>query len=121
MYRSRAEAHVRRLDYPERPRSNSLPGEQTNALSVIVPTFRRRELLAECLDSLALALRELPDACELIVVDNGSADGTTEFVQGRFPEVRLLTLGENLGFTGAVRQGLGAASGEWVAVFNDEV
>jgi GT2 family glycosyltransferase len=57
-------------------------------LSIIVPSYNARDLLADCLQS----LYENPpsEAYEIIVIDDASADGTSEMVRTRFPEVRLL-------------------------------
>jgi GT2 family glycosyltransferase len=58
------------------------------ALSVIIPSFNTRELLANCLQSI---YRNPPgEPFEIIVVDDASTDGTSEMVRARFPGVRLL-------------------------------
>src|SRR5438876_11919085 len=57
-------------------------------LSIIIPTYNARELLADCLRSIYQNPPSEP--CEVIVVDDASADGTSEMVAARFPQVRLL-------------------------------
>ncbi|NPV06460.1 MAG: glycosyltransferase family 2 protein [Anaerolineae bacterium] len=59
----------------------------------------------ECLDSL-LALRPAPEW--VVVADNGSTDGTPEAVRARFPSVRVLSSGENLGVAGGYNYGVRA-------------
>jgi GT2 family glycosyltransferase len=57
---------------------------------------------------------------EIILVDNGSRDGSVEFVREQFPAVRLLALDENLGFTGGNNRGVAEARGEWLAFLNND-
>ena len=52
------------------------------AVSTIIVNHERRELLSICLESLERALRALDEDTELIVVDNGSADGSADLVEG---------------------------------------
>ena len=89
-------------------------------VSVIIPTNNQRELLRECLES--FAEREY-DPVELIVVDNGSKDGSREMVRSEFPEVRLLTFKAERGLGYITNRGIMAAKGEILAVGfnNDEV
>src|SRR5207302_3755552 len=54
---------------------------------------------------------------ELIVVDNG---GLAPFIRELSPNVRLIEPGSNVGFAGGVQRGVAAASGEWVALVNDD-
>jgi GT2 family glycosyltransferase len=69
------------------------------ALSVIVVSFNVRELLRACLASLRAAGEELP--LQLLAVDNASADGSAAMVSQEFPEVELLALERNAGFSAA--------------------
>lgn len=86
-------------------------------LSVVIVNWNSREDLAECLDSMrAQTHRDL----EVIVVDNGSRDGSLEMMRARYTEFRLLDEGENLGFAEGCNRGIAAASGEWVAMLNND-
>src|SRR5438270_1623333 len=87
------------------------------AISVVIVAYRQRELLAECLQSCVRAAAEVPGGTELIVVDNG---GLAPFIREGWPSVRLIEPGENVGFAGGVQRGVAAASGEWVALLNDD-
>lgn len=83
-------------------------------VTVVVMTRNRVEELLATLDRLAA----LPDDVRIVVVDNGSADGTADAVAGRFPAVELIALDDNLGVEArnlAVRR----ASTPYVA-FNDD-
>jgi GT2 family glycosyltransferase len=86
-------------------------------LSVVVVNWNSREDLAACLESLRLQThRDL----EIVVVDNGSTDGSVELMRNRFPECKLLAERENLGFAEACNRGIDASSGEWVAMLNND-
>src|SRR5690242_11613036 len=68
-------------------------------LSVIVVSFNVRDLLRECLGSLRAAGADLP--LQVLVVENGSEDGSGAMVAREFPEVELLDPRRNLGFSAA--------------------
>ena len=89
-------------------------------VSALIVNYNRRELLAACLRSLAEALARVEDETEVIVVDNGSTDGSARLVEESFPHAVLLALPRNLGFSGGVVQGMGRAQGEWIALFNND-
>lgn len=66
--------------------------------AIIIPSWNTKELLKNCLDS----LKSLPpDRFEIIVVDNGSVDGSWEIVKKDFPRAKLLRNEENIGFAKA--------------------
>jgi GT2 family glycosyltransferase len=86
-------------------------------LSVVVVNWNSIADLRHCLESLrAQTHRRL----EVIVVDNGSEDGSAEMVGAEFPEVLLLRETENLGFAEACNRGIAASHGEWVAMLNND-
>ena len=87
-------------------------------LSVIIVNRNTRELLAACLRSIA----ELPDrvVCEIIVVDNGSSDGSPEMVIERFPSVHLIRNQTNTGFAYPNNQGLAVSRGRHVMLLNSD-
>lgn len=86
-------------------------------LSVVVVTWRARELLQACLQSLAAqSYGEL----EIIVVDNDSRDGSSEMVRSDFPQVTLIETGKNLGFAEGCNLGIDASRGEWVCMLNND-
>jgi len=61
-------------------------------ISVVIVTWNGRQHLQTCLSSVAA---QIAVRAETIVVDNGSTDGTAEYVRSQFPWVRLVALGEN--------------------------
>lgn len=86
--------------------------------SVIVPNHDRKELLASCLESLdAQSFRDF----ETIVVDNGSKDGSREFLESRKTNaLRPVFLDDNLGFAAACNAGIALARGRYVATLNND-
>jgi len=91
-------------------------GAQPRA-SVIIPHWNGRQHLEVCLN--ALRRQTLADH-EVLLVDNGSSDGSQDFVRNNFPEVRLIELNENRGFTGACNAGYDASRGEFVCLLNND-
>jgi GT2 family glycosyltransferase len=91
-------------------------------LAVVIVSWRTRELLRSCLQSLRAALGDRLEAgaAELIVVDNASGDGTVEMVQAEFAEVRLIANKENRGYAAGNNQGIDAARGRNVMLLNPD-
>lgn len=86
------------------------------AVSAIVVNWNTRELLERCLG--ALEQEALP--LEVIVVDNGSSDGSVELVEGRFPSARLLRNADNRGYAAANNQGMAVARGRYFLLLNSD-
>src|SRR5579863_5460245 len=90
-------------------------------ISVVVVNWNRRDLLHACLSSLQ---RQGGIPFEVIVVDNGSDDGSAEMIAGHFGDaglpVRLIRNRENRGFCAANNQGIAAAGGCFVALLNND-
>ena len=87
------------------------------SISVVIVNWNARDDLAACLRSVR-AQREPAD--QLVVVDNGSEDGSSELVAREFSEVALVATGENLGFAEGCNRGLAVATGDWVAILNND-
>ncbi|MBN1681592.1 MAG: glycosyltransferase family 2 protein [Anaerolineae bacterium] len=86
-------------------------------LSVIIPNWNGAHHLKTCLD----ALRSQTYAnLEVIVADNASSDGSLELLADHYPEVHVITLHENQGFTGACNAGLSIATGDYSALLNND-
>ena len=89
------------------------------SISVVVPNWNGRHHLSACLDSL-LALDYPSDLVDVIVVDNGSTDGSVELVGAKYPQVRVLRNPGNTGFAHACNQGVDASTAEFVAFLNND-
>ena len=86
-------------------------------ISVIVVTWNARSLLKKCLISL---YNQTYKRYEVIVVDNASEDKTAQMIKEEFPNVKLIILKENKGFTGGNIEGLKHAKGEFIALLNND-
>jgi len=87
-------------------------------LSIIIVTYNSRRHIDECLSSV-LGTPPAVDR-EVIVVDNASEDGTAAAVRGRWPAVRVIDAGSNLGFAKANNVGIRHSSGELVLLLNPD-
>lgn len=87
-------------------------------LSIIIVSYNTRELLADCINSVKKNLTGL--TCEIVVVDNNSADGSTAILKIDYPEVRLIENKYNAGFAKANNQGLELCSGEYILLLNSD-
>lgn len=86
-------------------------------VSVCIVTFQAREMLRDCLRSLAENTR---CSYEVIVTDNGSSDGTIEMLCQEFPAVRLIRNTSNLGYTLPMNQALRQGCGRYLAQLNPD-
>lgn len=87
-------------------------------VSIVIVTWNGRSLLERCLPSVAAS--HYPDF-EIIVVDNGSSDGTADWLRAHYPAVRVLALDTNLGFCGGNNAGIAASSAPYVVLLNNDV
>jgi len=85
--------------------------------SVVIPNWNGAHHLPACLE--ALRAQTCSDL-EVILVDNASTDGSVALVAERYPEVRLLVLGRNLGLTGGNNAGFRAARGDILISLNND-
>jgi GT2 family glycosyltransferase len=85
--------------------------------SVVIPTWNGRDLLRAALRSLR---RQTLRDVEIVVVDNGSRDGTVEMLGSEYPEVVVVRFAENRGFAVAVNAGVRASRGRCVALLNND-
>ncbi len=85
-------------------------------VSVLIPTHNRAHTLGRALDSV---LAQTLPAAEIIVVDDGSADGTADLLARRYPAVRCLRQ-SNHGVSHARNRAIEAAGGEWLALLDSD-
>lgn len=86
-------------------------------VSVIIVNRNTRQLLEDCLK--AVYAQDLP-GLEVLVVDNGSTDGSTEMIQARFPTVRLVKNARNEGFARPNNIAMGMATGRYLFLLNSD-
>ena len=89
-------------------------------ISAIVVNWNQRQHTLNCIDSLVAALGEIEGQSEILIVDNGSTDGSNDALRERFPQVRIVERGRNTGFTPALAEGLRRTSGEWILLVNND-
>ncbi len=92
----------------------------TASATVVIPNWNGRDLLEKYLPSVLDAMRGHPGN-EVLVVDNGSTDGSADFLRTHFPEVNLLALPHNLGFGGGSNAGFRAAKNDIVVLLNSDM
>jgi len=87
--------------------------------AVVILNYNTRNYLRQFLPGLIESCKGL-DA-EVIVADNASSDGSAETMKAEFPEVRLITLTENFGFTGGYNKALRQVEAEYYVLINSDV
>lgn len=105
------------LGRARRPK-NTMP--DTSAASVVIPNWNGRDLLEKYLPSVLEAMAGNARN-EVIVVDNGSTDGSADFVRSAYPRVKLVALKKNLGFGGGSNRGFREASNDIVVLLNSDM
>jgi GT2 family glycosyltransferase len=101
---------------PDLSQANAVPA----AASVVIPNWNGKDLLEKYLPSVVEALAANP-ANEIVVVDNGSTDGSAEYLAAEFPRVKTIALPANLGFGGGSNAGIRAASNRIVVLLNSDM
>ncbi len=86
-------------------------------VTVVIPHYNGREILAHCLESLRKTTFE---DYEILLVDNGSSDGSGEMVEAQFPEVRVVRSELNLGFAAGCNLGIRSSTAPYVVLLNND-
>ncbi|EAW35723.1 glycosyltransferase family 2 protein [Lyngbya sp. PCC 8106] len=87
-------------------------------VSVIIPTYNRLTMLKEALTS--ILSQDYQEKVEVIVVDDNSGDGTSEFIAREYPDIHLITLNENVGCPAARNLGINQAKGRYIAFLDSD-
>lgn len=88
-------------------------------LTIVVPAYNEAKRLPSTLAQLEWYARRVQFAIEIIVVDDGSTDGTKQIVgQGKYPHVQLVSLEKNAGKFAAFRAGALQANSEWILLYD---
>lgn len=88
-------------------------------ITVVIPNYNGMKYMEDCLVALYHQEKETPKY-KVIVVDNGSKDGSAELVEKQFPQVQLIRLTENTGFCHAVNVGIEASDTPYVLLLNND-
>ena len=86
------------------------------SVTTVIPTYNRRSLLPRALDSV---LTQTVPPSEVIVVDDGSSDGTADLIREQYPSVSLIEQ-ENQGVSEARNRGIREAAGDWIAFLDSD-
>ncbi len=116
---------MERLEAPDPARGLTDPEKASTSAgpicSIVIPTYNGRDLLARCLASIE---RNRPEPehrpIEVVVADDGSTDGTAEWLPEAFPWVRLERLARNGGFCAAANAGIASARGAFIQLLNND-
>jgi GT2 family glycosyltransferase len=90
-------------------------------LSVVILNWNGKHFLRTCLPSVIEAAGEYANNCQISVVDNGSNDGSIEYLRSNFPQVEIVALEKNLGFSAAMNIGFKKANGNIVIGLNNDI
>lgn len=88
--------------------------EQQIRSSVVIPNYNGIEYIEKCLRTLE------GEPAHIIVVDNGSTDGSRQIVQEKFPQIELICLEKNYGFCKAVNEGIARSKTTYVILLNND-
>ena len=91
-------------------------------LSIVIVSYNTRALTLRCLDCLYQELSEsgLAESSEILLVENGSRDGSADAVRAAFPAVEVIVNARNAGFGVGNNQGMERARGEWFVLLNTD-
>jgi GT2 family glycosyltransferase len=91
---------------------------ETPVISIILVCWNNKKYLDPCLESIYDG--RLRSAFEILVVDNGSTDGSQEMLRDKFPQVKIIQNDHNVGLGRASNQGIEASSGKYILLLNND-
>lgn len=86
-------------------------------ISIVIPNYNGMEHLSECLNSLE---KQTLKPSEIIIVDNNSTDGSKEYIRLNYPDVLIIELNKNYGFSKAVNEGIKISRSPFVVLMNND-
>lgn len=90
---------------------------ENKKVTVIIPNYNGQTFNEKCLEALR---RQTCRDFNIVVVDNCSEDGSADFIEEHYPEVRLIRLSQNFGFSRAVNEGIRIADTEYIILLNND-
>lgn len=91
------------------------------SVAIIIPTWNGLHLLKQSLDSVMTARNNYPGICDVVVIDNGSQDRTTDVIKDYYPEILLIENENNIGFGAACNIGASAVNSDLVLFLNNDI
>ncbi len=88
-------------------------------ITVVIPNYNGKEYLSECLEALSQQDAETPEF-QVLVVDNGSTDGSEQLLAEQWPKVQRIMLEDNFGFSHAVNVGIRASKTPYIILLNND-
>ena len=86
-------------------------------ITIVIPNYNGKHFMEPCLASLG---RQTYKDFEILVVDNASTDGSIEYLKEHYPDIRIITLDQNYGFSKAVNVGIRHSSAPYVILLNND-
>ena len=86
-------------------------------ITIVIPHFNGIDILKDCLNSL---FQNIFTGYTTLLIDNGSTDGSQDFVKKEYPQVRLIENEKNLGYAGACNQGIDLSDTPYVLLLNND-
>lgn len=86
-------------------------------VSIIIPNYNGKQYIKTCIESLE---KQSYTDFEIIFVDNGSLDGSRNYIKENYPHIKLILLDKNYGFSYAVNVGIKASKAEYVVLLNND-
>lgn len=99
-------------------REDSLAVKRSYTASIIIPVFNKVNYTRNCINNIINSTADF--YCEVIIIDNGSTDGTKEYLKGLSGDIRIITNDENVGYTVACNQGARVATGRYLVFLNND-
>ncbi len=88
-------------------------------LSIIIASWNTLEQTEECINSI-IDLPEYSNSTEIIIIDNASADGTSEIIRSKYPQIKLICNNTNAGYAPACNQGLCESKGKYILLLGSD-
>lgn len=105
------------LSLASTPRPPTANPQNTRIVSIVIPVFNQAHFTAKCLEAL---FKNTPDICEIIVVDNGSTDGTAQLLAQYGNQIQVIRNAQNQGFARACNSGAAAARAPFILFLNND-
>ena len=99
-------------------KSSSAPSDQELDVSVVLVCWNNKDYLEPCL--ISLYENGLKFSFDVVVVDNGSTDGSQEMLAEKFPQIKIIQNDHNVGLSSASNQGIEATTGRYILLLNND-